>query len=243
MAGPAGHRAGISVADRIQQLPMPLTARELNRFENFLTGSNGELICRLKGLAVDGDGLGLWIRGEAGSGRSHLLEASCQAADQAGRRTLYAPLSELPRRAEALESLDADLIALDDVEVWLGDHTLESSLMAVYQNQLQRDGQLIVASLIAARQADFALPDLASRFRALPGYRVVPPDDRGLRDILIAAAHRQGLTLTEPVLDYWLHRAVRSLPELLAQLKALDERALAEQRAVTIPLIKETLSL
>lgn len=222
---------------------MPLTARVLNRFENFHAGANGELISRLQGLAVDGDGLGLWLRGEAGSGRSHLLEASCQAADQAGRRALYVPLPELARGAGVLESLDAHLIALDDVEVWLGDRSLESALMAVYQNQLQSGGQLIVASTVAARQADFALPDLASRFRALPGYRLAPPDDRGLRDILIAAAHRQGLTLTEPVLDYWLHRAVRSLPELLAQLKALDERALAEQRAVTIPLIKETLFL
>lgn len=222
---------------------MPLEARVLNRFDNFHTGANGELIARLKALAVDGDGLGLWIRGGFGSGRTHLLEATCQAADQAGRRAAYLPLAELPASADVLETLDADLVALDDVEIWLGDLTLETGLMALYQSQLQRSGQLIVSSGLPARQAAFALPDLASRFRALPGYRLEPPDDRGLRDILTAAAHRQGLTLTEPVLDYWLHRAVRSLPELLDQLKRLDEQALAEQRAVTIPLIKETLCL
>jgi DnaA family protein len=233
----------VTVADRSQQLPIPLTARVLNRFDNFSTGANGELVCRLKGLAVDGDGLGIWIVGETGSGKSHLLEASCQAADQAGRSVVYAPLSELPARAETLEAVEADLVALDDVEAWLGDLALETVLMGIYQSQLQRGGQLIVASREPARKADFVLPDLASRFRALPGYRVSLPDDRGLRDILTAAAHRQGLTLTEPVLDYWLHRAVRSLPALLDQLQRLDEQALAEQRAVTIPLIKETLSL
>ena len=69
------------------------------------------------------------------------------------------------------------------------------------------------------------------------------PDDEGLRAILSAAAHRRGLELTEAVLDYWLHRAVRSLPALLAQLERLDAQALVEQRAITIPLIKEVLEL
>ena len=129
------------------------------------------------------------------------------------------------------------------MEVWLGERELEAALMALYQNQLQIGGQLLVSSRQTALRAEFVLPDLASRFRALPGYRVLAPDDEGLREILYAAAHRQGLTLTDPVLDYWLHRAVRSLPELLTQLKVLDERALSEQRAITIPLIKEVLSL
>jgi DnaA family protein len=231
------------VADRAHQLTIPLVQRVLHRFENFHTGTNAELISRLRDLAETGDSLGIWITGEAGAGKTHLLEASCQAAEQIGRRAIYAPLGELPADNRVLESLEADLIALDDVDAWLGDEALETALMALYQDQLQSGGQLLVASPRGARQLAFALPDLASRFRALPGYRLLPPDDQGLREILTAAAHRQGLTLTEPVLDYWLHRAVRSLPVLLGQLKLLDEQALAEQRAVTIPLIKETLSL
>jgi len=231
------------VADGTRQLTIPLVARVPHRFENFHTGANRELVCRLKELAVTGDSLGVWIRGDTGAGKTHLLEASCQAVEQTGRRAIYAPLCGLPASAAVLESLEADLIALDDVDAWLGDEGLETALMALYQDQLNSGGQLLVASPNSARQVTFVLPDLASRFRALPGYRLEAPDDQGLREILTAAAHRQGLILTEPVLDYWLHRAVRSLPELLAQLKQLDEQALSEQRAVTIPLIKETLSL
>ena len=48
--------------------------------------------------------------------------------------------------------------------------------------------------------------------------------------ILFEAAHRRGLTLTRAVLDYWLHRAVRSLPLLMEQLNSLDEQALVEQQ-------------
>ncbi len=232
-----------AVSERRVQLTFPLEQRVLNRFENFHTGANVELISRLKGLAGDGGDLGLWLTGEPGSGRSHLLEATCQAAEQAGRRALYLPFRELPRDPQVLESLSADLLALDDVGAWLGERELEAALLGFYQEQIQVGGQWLSSSTETAQQAEFALPDLASRLRALAGFRVQAPDDDGLRSILSEAALRQGLVLSNSVLDYWLHRAARSLPGLMAQLKALDDRALAEQRRVTIPLMKEVLAL
>lgn len=186
---------------------------------------------------------GLWLAGEPGCGRSHLLEAACQAAEQAGRSALYLPLNELPGTAEVLDSLAADLLAIDDLDLWIGQRELETALMGLYQDQLQRGGQFLVSAACTAQQQTFSLPDLASRCRALPGFRVRPPDDQGLRRILTATAHAQGLVLADSVLDYWLHRAPRALPGLLAQLQVLDECALAEQRRVTIPLIKEVLGL
>lgn len=231
------------MSERRVQLTIPLDQRVLNRFENFHTGANAELTSRLNDLASNGGELGLWLSGDSGSGRSHLLEATCQAAEQSGRRAIYVPLMELPRDPQVLESLAGDLIALDDVDAWLGERELEAALMALYQGQLQTGSQLLMSSARTAQQEVFSLADLASRLRALAGYRVQPPDDEGLRSILTEAALRQGLVLTRSVLDYWLHRAARSLPELLGQLKVLDERALAEQRRVTIPLIKEVLAL
>ncbi|TNF89750.1 MAG: DnaA regulatory inactivator Hda [Gammaproteobacteria bacterium] len=230
-------------AEAARQLTLLLEAQVLLGFDNFLTGGNAELVHRLQVLAAGAESLGAWISGEPGGGKSHLLQATCRATERAGRRSIYVPLDDLAEDARAVESLEADLIALDDVDAWLGQSALEAVLMGVYQQQLQVGGQIVFAAAHTAQQTSFDLPDLASRCRALPGYRVVPPDDDGLREILIAAAHRRGLTLTDAVLDYWLHRAVRALPELLAQLESLDEQALVEQRAVTIPLIKEVLGL
>ncbi len=230
-------------SERARQLTLLLEARVLHGFDNFYTGANAELVHRLQELAVSAESLGAWIAGEPGGGKSHLLQATCQAADGAGRRAIYVPLADLRADAQSVESLEAELIALDDVDAWLDDRGLEAVLMGIYQQQLQAGRQVVFASTRTAQQASFALADLASRCRALPGYRVAAPDDEGLRAILFAAAHRRGLTLTDAVLDYWLHRAVRSLPALMTQLQTLDERALAEQRAITIPLIKEVLAL
>ncbi len=241
-----GHPAAPVVAERsaekAQQLTLRLEGQVLLDFDNFHTGGNAELVHRLRALAQDAESLGAWIAGEPGGGKSHLLQAACRAADTAGRRAIYVPLEGLVQDAHAIE-LEADLIALDDVDAWLGTEVLEPVLMGLYQQQLQSGGQILFASRQTAQRTAFLLADLASRCRALPGYRVVPPDDDGLRTILFAAAHRRGLTLTDAVLDYWLHRAERSLPVLMAQLRALDEQALVEQRAITIPLIKEVLEL
>ena len=246
MAGialPAARAVPEQQTERARQLTLLLEAQLLRGFDNFHTGANAELVHGLKTLAGDAESLGAWIAGEPGGGKSHLLQATCRWADAAGRRAIYVPLKDLAASARSVESLEADLLALDDVGSWLGNAALEAVLMGLYQQQLQAGGQIVFAAVQTAQQASFSLNDLGSRARALPGYRVVMPDDEGLRAILTAAAHRRGLTLTNAVLDYWLHRAVRALPDLMAQLQQLDEQALVEQRAITIPLIKEVLEL
>lgn len=223
------------------QLTIPLKLEGLNRFDNFHAGPNREAVARLQALAGDADQIGCWLWGERGRGRSHLLQAACQAAERAGHRALYLPLSELPKNPLILENLDARLVALDDVDAWVGDRALELEVMALYQGALANGSHLVVSAACSAQRASFAVADLGSRMRALASFEILPPDDEGLRSIVGNAARRRGLTLARNVLDYWLNRSARDLPVLLEELERLDARALAEQRHVTIPLIKEVL--
>jgi len=237
------------VSDAQAQLTIPLHQQALHDFENFYTGFNSELVARLRLLGerhgrqpIQAD-VGLWLWGTAGQGKSHLLQATCQSVAGKGGRALYLPLLLLPADPMVLEGLQADVIALDDVDAWLGDADLEAALMALYQDTLQAGGRIVCAASLGAQQSHFALADLASRLRALPGFEVQPPTDDGLRVVLKDAAARQGLALTDSVLDFWLHRSVRTLSVLLEQLDALDAQALREQRPLTIPFVKEVLSL
>ena len=231
------------MTDRGGQLAFPLKLEGLKHFDNFHTGANMELVARLEALVAAAGTLGYWLWGQAGRGRSHLLQASCQHAEHRGYRAIYVPLELLPLDPLVLDGLEADLFAVDDVDVWLGDEVLETNLMALYQRCLETGARLLLSAEVSAQRSDFALADLASRLRALAGFEVLAPDDEGLKVVLAGAAARQGLELTPGVLDYWLHRSARSLPTLLDQLETLDARALAEQRRVTIPLIKEVLAL
>lgn len=227
---------------RGDQLTIPLKLEALNRFDNFHPGRNLEAVTSLQTLAGNASEVGYWLWGERGRGRSHLLQAACQAAGAAGRRALYLPLSLLPRNPMILENLHAHLVALDDVDTWLGDRSLESEIMSLYQAALANGSHLVVSAACSAQQASFTLADFGSRMRALTSYEILPPDDEGLRGIIGDAARQRGLSLTRNVLDYWLNRSVRELIVLLEELERLDARALTEQRRITIPLIKEVLA-
>jgi chromosomal replication initiation ATPase DnaA len=51
------------------------------------------------------------------------------------------------------------------------------------------------------------------------------------------------LTLSDPVVEFWLSRSRRDLTVLREQLQTLDAAAMAGQRPFTVPLIKEVLGL
>ncbi|MGE0624712.1 MAG: DnaA regulatory inactivator Hda [Pseudomonadales bacterium] len=224
------------------QLTIPLKVPTLNRLEDFDTGANAELLTRIRELAAGAATPGLWLWGPAGSGRSHLLQGACQATQARGGHARYLPLAGLPRNPELLEGT-ADLVAVDDVDTWLGERELEIGLMGLYQTQLDARRALLLSAGRGPAGLPFALADLESRCRALPSFAVAPPDDAGLRRILTVKARERGLVLSDGVLDYWLHRGPRSLPALLAQLTVLDDRALAEQRRITVPFVKAELAL
>lgn len=225
------------------QLTIRLRINELCDFTNFHAGSNEELVGSLKDLTASNGFNGIWLWGAAGSGRSHLLQALCQEAECHHQTCVYLPLSLIDRDPMALDGLSADLIVIDDIHNWLHDRPLESVLVGLYQGQLSTGGRLLVSADGPAVGCEFALPDLASRMRALASYQIAPLDDEGLVVVLRRSAARKGLVLDQSVIDFWLSRAPRVLPELLAQLELLDDMALSTQRRITIPLMKDVLQL
>ena len=222
------------------QLPLQFPFNDQQLLENFQPGVNAELLARLDRTPVATGFAGLWLWGEAGAGVTHLLNGACHRSGRAA----YLPLAELPAQAEMLQGLDScDLVALDDVEVWLGRRPLEAALLDLYQGMLTRGGTLICGASKPARGCDFALPDWRSRCLALLGYRVQPLDDVGKARLLQAHAAQRGLQIGEQVLKFWLARSERSVPGLLAELELLDAAALSAQRAITVPLVKAVLQL
>ncbi|MEQ8485408.1 MAG: DnaA regulatory inactivator Hda [Pseudomonadales bacterium] len=222
-------------------LRFPLAARA--RFDDFVDAGNEELVRRLKELDAGEAGFrGYLLFGPAGSGRSHLLQAACHA--HAGRGAMYLPLADRLLTPQMLDGLDAlGLVALDDVDAWLGREEAERALLALYQGLQAAGGRLLVGSARPPASLACRFPDLGSRLRGLAAYQVQPLGDAGRALLLRRLAAQRGLEVGAAVLDFWLSRSPRELPALLAELDRLDQAAMAAQRRLTVPLVKQVLGL
>ena len=84
--------------------------------------------------------------------------------------------------------------------------------------------------------------DLRTRLGWGPVHAVQPLAESDTRDALHQEARRRGIVLGDEVLDYILARFARDLKSLMHLLHRLDGFALAEKRAVTVPLLKRMLN-
>ena len=226
----------------IPQLPLALRWPRRQRFEHFHAGANAAAVASIEALAREPGAAWLYVSGPAGSGKSHLLMAACQAANELGRTVQYLPLSRLSDRAAAIRGVaGSDLLALDDLDAIAGDREAEHALFDVY-NGARADG---LAMLFAAEnvptQLGLSLPDLRSRLGACQQAVLKPLDDQERRLVLKTQAASRGIELDDNVLDWLFARYVRDLGALLDLLDRLDQASLAARRRVTVPFLRELL--
>ena len=86
------------------QLPLALRWPAHQRFEAFEAGDNGVALDLLRRAASEAVQAALYLSGPPGSGRTHLLIATCAAANAAGRSAQYLPLATLRANADAAEA-------------------------------------------------------------------------------------------------------------------------------------------
>lgn len=164
------------------------------------------------------------LLGAKGSGKSHLLEVWRQTA---GARLV--PAGELG--AEPSDRLlESGALAIDEAP---GERLDERALFHILNLARQTGGHVLIASETDPAHWSVALPDLASRLRAVAVARLDPPDDVLLRGVLVKLFADRQLAVEEPVVSYLMLRMPRSLDAARALVAGIDHAALTEQAAVT----------
>ncbi|AQU82595.1 MAG: DnaA regulatory inactivator Hda [Halomonas sp.] len=227
------------------QLPLGVGLRDDATFNNYYVSSaNASLVEYFtRQLEPDAEPF-LYLWGAPGSGRSHLLQAACNAASDADKRALYLPLADLghfpPLMLEEIERLD--IVAIDDLEYVVGRKRWEEALFHAF-NRLRDAGKaLVIASSSPPRQLDVVLPDLASRLTWGVTFHLHPLDDAERLGALKLRAKVRGMQLPDDVGRYILHRGPRELNELCRALETLDQASLSAKRKLTIPFVKSALN-
>lgn len=227
------------------QLALNLRLRDASSFENFLVARNREpfdrvqaSVARLAAHSTPAQWLYLW--GEDGCGKTHLLEAACRAAQEQGHAALYIPLCEKTTLSTALlEDVEQSaLVCVDDVQAIAGDKAWEAALFALYERLRAQGGLLMLASQLSPANCGLQLADLATRLSAGLVYQLHALSDPEKISALRLRAQRRGLVMTEEVANYLLTRFPRDTHSLFALLDRLDAATLAAQRRLTIPFLR-----
>lgn len=214
----------------MKQLALGLADPPAPGFDNFVAGRNAELLDALRAQCEpDSSERMVYCWGEAGCGRTHLLQAGAAHASALGRQALWFP--------EAGGDGSA-LVLVDDVERL--DGTAQIRLFGLY-NELRDSGGCLLA---AGNAAPAQLPlraDLITRLAWGLVYQVHVLTDGEKIAALERHARARGLRLPAEVSAYLLRHGRRDLRSLMATLDALDRYSLETKRAITLPLLRDLL--
>jgi chromosomal replication initiation ATPase DnaA len=162
----------------------------------------------------------LLLVGDEGSGRTHLAEI--WRRQSGAERALDAAEGErLARTGRPALLDDADRRDID-----------ETALFHLLNTVRERSGALLLIARSAPTLLWPALPDLASRLRALPVARLEPPDEEMVRAVLVKLLDERQLRVDADVVEFVARRCDRSLGTVRRTVEALDRESLARGRGV-----------
>lgn len=225
------------------QIPLPLTLDDAATFANFYPGSNANILKSLQDFLYKQNEQFFYLCGQLGTGRSHLLQASCHYFNNLGKLTHYLSLKEWPELYPEilLDIKPVNLVAFDDIHFVIGNPLWEEALFHCYNHLRDQNIQFIVAANVLPRQLPCQLADLQSRFSWGLASQLQPLDDVGLATALQMRASNRGVPLPQEVITYLLHHYTRSMRHLIDALEILETASLIEQHRLTIPFVKRIL--
>ena len=180
----------------------------------------------------DWPGPALVIHGPAGSGKSHLAEV--------WRRRSGAEIAPATRLSEVGPGGgSATALVIDGLDGPFD----ERALLHIYNAIAERGGHLLLTARTPPARWPLALPDLASRLRLAPAAALGLPDDALLGALMLKLFADRQITVAPEVPAYVVPRIERTFEAVARLVDRLDRAALAEGRAVTVPLVRAVLAL
>jgi DnaA-homolog protein len=225
------------------QIPLAFTKYEHVDFGLYVAGPNQQALQHLQNIISGEDRKNVYLWGQAGTGKSHLLQALCTEAAKAQLNIAYIPLTEAerlsPQMLEGLEHLA--LVCLDDIDFIAGNDEWEQAIFHLY-NQL-RDVQtpLLITAKHSPKGSPIKLPDLLSRLAWDHVYHLQSLDEKNSLQTLQLRAQSRGFDLPDEVAAYLLKRVARDMHNLFQLLDKLDNATLVAKKKLTIPFVKSLL--
>ena len=209
-----------------KQLPLDLPVRPAIGAGDFVVSESNKSALAFLDRWPDWPGNVLAIHGPMGCGKSHLGHVF-----QARSNALFL------ENSVDLESLPAKpCLVLDEPRL------SETELFHLINRVREVGGSLLLLSRLAPARWPVRLPDLASRLKAVAAVAVEPPDDELLGAILRKHFADRQVAVAEDLILFLVRQIERSFAEAERVANLLDRAALAQGRAITVPLARSVLA-
>lgn len=179
----------------------------------------------------------IYLWGESGCGKTHLLQAALMAASEQGFTTCYLQ-DDLLLEVEADALPDDAFVAVDDVTRLNASQQI--AVFALYNRLKEGGGALLSSGPLPSVQLTLR-DDLVTRLGWGLTYRLVGLTDDEKNTALQQHAHEKGFMLSPEVGGYLLNHYRRDLPSLMRLLDELDQVSLSQKRPITLPFVRHYL--
>jgi len=214
----------------MKQLVLPLETRSALGREDFIVadGNRGAVafIDSFPGWTVPAAAL----HGAPGSGKSHL------AGIWAGRAR--ARVVEASGVDASLLHDSPDALAIENVDSVPPDAQRDAILFAL----MERGRPLLLTGCEPPPAWPALLPDLISRYRALPSFAMWAPDDALLQALARKLFADRQIAVPDAVIAQMIRSLERSPGAMRDFVAQLDARSLTEKRPVTVAMLRELLA-
>jgi chromosomal replication initiation ATPase DnaA len=211
-----------------RQLALALGQRENFDRDDFLAGPGNAVALATIERWPDWPARTMALVGPEGSGKSHLaaIWGALAGSRMIGSRTLDA--AAVPQ-----ELVTGALVIEDDGE------RDEAALFHLLNLAREENAFVLLTARTPPASWLVALPDLASRLRALPVVTLAAPDDAMLRAVLVKLFADRQLAVGDDLIDYLANRIERSFAAAGRAVLDLDREALRQMRPVSRTLAAE----
>lgn len=225
-----------------KQLPLQFEFQSNQNFSTFYPGSNEEVINHLRDIFINNE-LQIFLWGDAGTGKTHLLQAICQESNKQDKTSFYFSFGQPLPNAEILNGLENfDLVCLDNIEQIAGNPDWEQAFFNFFNLHRDNNKQLIISAHSPPKYLPFQLPDLKTRMGWGLTLKITPLSEEQQLNALIYKANDLGFEIPVNVGRFLMTHYARDLPSIWTLLDKVNHATLAAKRKLTIPFLKQIMS-
>ena len=223
----------------MNQLGLPISLNSKMLLDNFI--GNSELLNYINSLSYNNEASEIYVYGEEGLGKTHLLQGAVIRALNDGENAIYIDCNDsFPEHI--LDSVDEfKLISIDNINFI--NNTNQDLFFDFYNRARQSKNITIVVSGNCLPSNLNIMKDMKTRLSLAVVFKLDILDDESTMVVLNNQMSERNLTIDSKVYKYLFKNYSRDLKVLLSVINDLDKLSLQSKQAISIPFVKKTLQL